>query len=271
MTTDEIMQAALSLSGLDKIPGDCGIVVPGENIRRILAGVDMETAEIILGKRLGYDLVLSHHPVTGPMQAYFYKASDYLGELLERAGAPANAAQRASDWLTRLQEGKNHPVNYGKSADTARLLNMPYMGIHNIADAIGGKVLQAFLDKKLSGRPGATLKDVCSALMEVPEYQKALTKPEIVVGREDDLCGRVFVIFGGGPFSGREYFRAGVGTMICMHLSDDYRERYEKEGRGNVIVCDHMGSDSIGMNVILHQLEEMGAEVTRVAGIFNDR
>lgn len=178
MTTDEIMQAALSLSGLDKIPGDCGIVVPGENIRRILAGVDMETAEIILGKRLGYDLVLSHHPVTGPMQAYFYKASDYLGELLERAGAPANAASARADWLTRLQEGKNHPVNYGKSADTARLLNMPYMGIHNIADAIGGKVLQAFLDKKLSGRPGATLKDVCSALMEVPEYQKALTKPE---------------------------------------------------------------------------------------------
>ena len=83
--------------------------------------------------------------------------------------------------------------------------------------------------------------------------------------------GDKVVIFGGGPFSGREYFRAGVGTMICMHLSDDYRERYEKEGRGNVIVCDHMGSDSIGMNVILHKLEEMGAEVTRVAGIFNDR
>ena len=29
--------------------------------------------------------------------------------------------------------------------------------------------------------------------------------------------------------------------------------------------------DSIGMNAILHKLEEMGAEVTRVAGIFNDR
>lgn len=91
MTTEEIMQIALSLSGLDEVPGDCGIVVRGENIRRILAGIDMETAEIILGKRLGYDLVLSHHPVTGPMQANFYKASDYLGELLERAGAPANA------------------------------------------------------------------------------------------------------------------------------------------------------------------------------------
>lgn len=271
MTTEEIMQIALSLSGLDEVPGDCGIVVRGENIRRILAGIDMETAEIILGKRLGYDLVLSHHPVTGPMQANFYKASDYLGELLERAGAPANAAQRSSEWLTKLQEGKNHPVNYGKSADTARLLNMPYMGIHNIADALGGKLLQAFLDERLADNPCATLKDLCDILMEVPEYQKGLTRPEIVVGREDDLCGRVFVIFGGGPFSGKEYFRAGVGTMICMHMPDEYRQRYEQEGRGNVIVCDHMASDSIGMNAILHKLEDRGAEVTRVAGIFNDR
>lgn len=271
MTTDEIMQVALSLSGLDEVPGDCGIVVKGENIHRILAGIDMETAEIILGKRLKYDLIISHHPVTGPMQAYFYKASNYLCNLLENAGAPANAAQRASDWLTKLQEGKNHPVNYGKSADTARLLNMPYMGIHNITDALGGKILQGFLDQRLADKPYATLKDVCNILMEVPEYQKALTKPEVVVGNENDLCGKVFVIFGGGPFSGKEYFRAGVGTMICMHLPEDYRQKYEYEGRGNVIVCDHMASDSIGMNVILHRLEDMGAEVTRISGIFNDR
>lgn len=271
MTTTQIMQEALALSGLSEIPGDCGIVVEGENITRILAGIDMETAEIIVGKRLGYDLVLSHHPVTGPMQAHFHLASNYLGELLEKAGAPANAAQKVHESMRERQARNNHPVNYGKSADTARVLGMPYMGIHNIADAIGGKKLQAHLDNALSGKPEATLKDVCRVLMEVPEYQKAATRPEIIVGDEEDLCGKVFVIFGGGPFAGSTYYRHGVGTMICMHLPEEYRVRYEKEGRGNVIVCDHMASDSIGMNVILHRLEELGAEVTRVAGIFNDR
>lgn len=271
MTTTEIMQEALALSGLKEIPGDCGIVQEGRDIKRILAGIDMETAEIILGKRLGYDLVLSHHPVTGPMQAHFHLASTYLGELLEKAGTPANAAQKVHEAMSERQARNNHPVNYGRSADTARVLGMPYMGIHNIADAIGGKKLQAHLDQALEGRPKATLKDVCDILMQVPEYQKAATRPEIIVGKESDLCGKVFVIFGGGPFAGSTYYRHGVGTMICMHLPEEYRVQYEQEGRGSVIVCDHMGSDSIGMNVILHRLEELGAQVTRVAGIFNDR
>lgn len=271
MTTEQIMREALALSGLSEIPGDCGIVVEGDHITRILAGIDMETAEIILAKRLGYDLVLCHHPVTGPMQAHFHLASDYLGELLERAGTPANTAQKVHEQMRERQARNNHPVNYDKSADTARVLGMPYMGIHNIADAIGGKKLQAHLDGALDGRPGATLKDVCQILMEIPEYQKGATRPEIVVGNENDLCGKVFVIFGGGPFAGSTYYRHGVGTMICMHLPEEYRIRYEKEGLGSVIVCDHMASDSIGMNVILHRLEELGAEVTRVAGIFNDR
>lgn len=270
-TTKEILDLAMELSGLPEVPGDCGIVAEGREIRRILAGIDMESAEIVLGRRLGYDLVLTHHPVTGTMQANFYRASAYLGELLERAGAPVNAAQKVHEAMSEKQERSSHPTNYGRSADTAKVLGMPYMGLHNIADAIGGKKLQAYLDEALEGSPNATLKDVCQILMSVPEYQKGMNGPEIVVGDENNLCGRVFVIFGGGPFAGSTYFKSGVGTMICMHLPQEYQELYEREGLGNVIVCDHMASDSIGMNVILNALEERGMEITRVAGIFSDR
>ena len=50
------------------------------------------------------------------------------------------------------------------------------------------------------------------------------------------------------------------------------KQRYEQEGRGNVIVCDHMGSDSIGMNGILKVLEEQhGIEVVRCSGLIEPR
>jgi putative NIF3 family GTP cyclohydrolase 1 type 2 len=56
------MDTALRLAKLDKMPEDCGIIVPGKNIKKVLFGVDMDTAEIMLAKQLGYDCVVSHHP-----------------------------------------------------------------------------------------------------------------------------------------------------------------------------------------------------------------
>src|SRR5581483_6069563 len=32
-------------------------------IKKVLAGIDMETAEVIIAKQLGVDMVIGHHPV----------------------------------------------------------------------------------------------------------------------------------------------------------------------------------------------------------------
>ena len=41
MNTKEIMDMALEMAGLTEIPGDSGIVVEGENLKKAAFGVDM--------------------------------------------------------------------------------------------------------------------------------------------------------------------------------------------------------------------------------------
>ncbi|MFQ6090854.1 MAG: hypothetical protein ACE5LD_05385 [Candidatus Bipolaricaulia bacterium] len=62
MNTEEIMELALGLAGLDDIPADSQIYHPGEGIERILLGIDIGSAELWLAKELGYDLAIAHHP-----------------------------------------------------------------------------------------------------------------------------------------------------------------------------------------------------------------
>ena len=50
MNTKELMDAALQLADLTEIPADSQIIVEGENIKKILMGVDMQTAELMLAK-----------------------------------------------------------------------------------------------------------------------------------------------------------------------------------------------------------------------------
>lgn len=63
MNTDEIMALALSMVGFQEIPTDSEIHVPGEGIRKILFGIDIGSAELLMAKDQRYDLVISHHPV----------------------------------------------------------------------------------------------------------------------------------------------------------------------------------------------------------------
>jgi len=56
MDTKKMMDMALELANLKEMPGDCGIVVPGSNIKKVLMGVDMDTAELLLAKELGNEI-----------------------------------------------------------------------------------------------------------------------------------------------------------------------------------------------------------------------
>ncbi|MDF1539164.1 MAG: Nif3-like dinuclear metal center hexameric protein, partial [Candidatus Thorarchaeota archaeon] len=95
MNTEEIMQIALSMAGLDEIPGDTGIHVPGENIKNVLIGIDMDTAEILLAKELGYDLVIAHHPPGGTSRIHFDEVVKLQIQQMVDAGIPPHIAERA--------------------------------------------------------------------------------------------------------------------------------------------------------------------------------
>lgn len=275
MNTKEIMDLALELSGLTEIPGDTGIIVEGENIKKVAIGVDMELAEMLLARDLGVDLVITHHPQGGSPAINLHKVMKAQIDRMVKAGVPINKAQKAlSERMGQVERGL-HVSNYDRAVSAARLLKMPFMGVHSPTDILAENKVQGHLDNALKDNPKATLDDVIKALEELPEYQKTLAKPVIRVGGKEDFAGKVFVTMAGGTGGGanvaKAYFDAGVGTLICMHMPEDVLKAVREQNIGNVIVAGHMASDSVGINDFIAGLEERGLEVVRMSGVIDPK
>jgi len=97
MNTQEIMNLALDLSGFDKVPADSRIYNPGDNIERVLFGVDIGEEDLFFAKQQNFDLVISHHPPYHTHRSGFFKVLNRHKELMVGAGVGAEKAQKASD------------------------------------------------------------------------------------------------------------------------------------------------------------------------------
>ena len=51
--------------------------------------------------------------------------------------------------------------------------------------------------------------------------------------------------------------QAGVGTLVGMHYSEEHRKHAE-ELNLNLVIAGHISSDTIGMNIILDEIEKAG-------------
>jgi phage terminase large subunit-like protein len=67
----------------------------------------------------------------------------------------------------------------------------------------------------------------------------------------------------------REYFKAGVDTVLAMHIAEEDLRRLRDEAPENatLLVTGHMATDSIGINQVIAGMEEQGIEVTRTSGV----
>ncbi|MCK8059618.1 MULTISPECIES: hypothetical protein [unclassified Fusibacter] len=271
MTTRRLMDIALALAGLEKEPHDTVISVAGEGIEKVLIGIDMDTPELLLAEKLGYDCVVSHHPKADSGSMDFHKVMNVQIDKMVEFGVPINKAQKKLRKKVADVDLGSHVGNYDRTSSAARLMNMPYMNIHLPADILTENFVQEYLDTKFEKQPKTTLQDICDALNEIEEYQKSLAKPVIRVGGAGDYAGKIAVLMAGGTNGGAEvfksYFEAGVGTIICMHVPGDVKKAVEEQGIGNVIVAGHMSSDSIGLNMIIKEWEKAGVEVTKMSGI----
>ncbi|MDH7479496.1 MAG: hypothetical protein QHH02_05755 [Syntrophomonadaceae bacterium] len=275
MKPGRVIETALQLAGLQETPADSGVIVDGQDLRRVMFGIDMETPEIILAKQLGYDGVITHHPKGGKPMLDLHQVMENQIDRMVQAGVPINKAQKALADRREEVERSYHVTNYDRAVAAARLLEMPFVAIHTPADLLGEYIVQSHLDKRLGQVPRATLKDVINCLLEIPEYQNALVKPKIWVGREDSYAGRIWVTMAGGTGGGSKvaqaYFEAGVGTLVVMHMTEEVLRAVKQQGIGNVIVAGHLPSDSIGINCIIKALEKQGMEVTRMAGVVDPK
>lgn len=269
MNTQKLMDLALEVAEMDQMPNDCAITVPGDNIKKILMGIDMDTPELMLAKQLGYDCVVTHHPRnTHP------EIGDVLDDhifRLEALGMPRNKSQKLLANRKDSLSYRFHVTNSRRSESAAQLLAMPFVSIHTPADLIGEKMVQTHLDDKFLDKPDTKLSDIIEALGEISEYKNSVRKPVIRVGSEDSYAGKVYVLMSGltGPGADvlKAYFEAGVGTLVMMHIPEEDVKALKEQNIGNVVVAGHMSSDSLGMNKIAETWEEHGASVTMMSGV----
>jgi putative NIF3 family GTP cyclohydrolase 1 type 2 len=271
MNTKKMMDIALQLAGLEEMPHDTTITLEGDDIKRVLIGIDMEVPELLLAKELEFDVVVSHHPKAETATVDFAKVMDIQIDKMMEFGVPINRAQKALRKKQKTVAIGSHVSNYDRHASAAKLLGLPYMNIHLPADLIGERFVQGYLNEKFDDQPKTTLQDIVDALNDLPIYKDALANPVIRVGSGSDYAGKIAVLYAGGTNGGadvyKSYFDAGVGTIVCMHVPEDVMKAVTEQNIGNVIVAGHMASDSIGLNAIIEAWEKEGLEVVKMSGI----
>ncbi len=240
-----------------------------KNIRRVLAGIDVSMGGILLAKELGTDLIINHHPI-GKTLANLDAVMDMQVDIMEKFGIPVNIAEKLiHKRISEVARGVN-PVNHYVTVDAARLMKMNLMNIHSPADNAGAM----FITKAVQKAKPKYIGDVLKILEEIPEFQEAKKQgngPVLFSGNKENRCGRVVVAeFTGGTEGSKDIYsamaNAGIGTIIAMHQSEDHRLAAEK-AHINVVVSGHISSDSLGMNIILDELEKRGMEITPFAGL----
>jgi len=266
MNTEEIMEIALNLSGQKEIPYDSEIYVHGENIKRVLFGIDISTSELILAQKMKCDCVIAHHPLGNNAVLNFYKIIDKHAEIMIKNGIPEEKAYKSIENLKQRLKIANHSRNYTHLPSIAEKMKMPLMNIHNPLDEIGRRIMQETVDKAKPER----VKDVVDALYTLPEFQRALTEIEIVIGDEEGDAKKTVIAHGAGTNGGydiaKTYFEYGF-CVVYIHINMNDYLKLKKE-KGNLIVSGHIASDSVGINPFIKALEEEGIEVVRISGIY---
>jgi len=236
---------------------------PDCDVKSVIIGIDMEAPEILVADRLNergekIDLVMAHHP-EGAAWAKFYDVMKLQIAMLKKFGIPQDVAEHLLKDRMAEVERAVAPANHLRSVDIARLLNIPFMCVHTPADNHVASYLQRLFDRK---RP-KKLANVVTMLKAIPEYSDGLKKnagPRVLIGDPGKNAGRVFVDMTGGTEGSKKIFprlsQAGVGTIVAMHLSEEHF-KMAKDEHINVVIAGHIASDTLGLNLLLDEIEKV--------------
>ena len=238
-------------------------------IKKVLAGIDMEGAELLLADKLGIDLVIAHHP-EGKAYADLHNVMDLQAQVLADYGVPINIAE--SVLRPRISEVSRGiaPVNHNRSVDMAKLLKLDFMCAHTVTDNLAAN----FVVKAIEKDKPEFIGDLLKTLNKIPEYKegtKNYAGPRLFTGNAENSCGKIAVTeFTGGTSGSKEIYekmaQAGIGTIVGMHMKEEHRKEAEKYHL-NIVIAGHIASDSLAMNLFLDQLEKQKVEVITCSGL----
>ncbi|HZS13562.1 MAG TPA: hypothetical protein VFC09_03090 [Candidatus Dormibacteraeota bacterium] len=276
MKLADLLTWSAHLAGCDEVPADSQVYVEADrDVRRVLFGIDIDGTELLWAQREGYDAVIAHHPAGEHARMDFAKVVHRQVDMMVAEGIDRTVAEEAvASRLDRIRRA-DHMGNWNRIVDTARLIGMPFCNVHLACDIIGR---QEIVDL-LRARAGESTRvgDVIEWLLEFPEMEAALSRPETWIGDPSKPLGRWVVAMAGGTNGGypvfNEYYKAGVDTILAMHIPEDdiHRLRAAAPPNANLLITGHMATDSIGINKVIDGMEDQGISVTRTSGIIAGR
>ena len=236
---------------------------PEGEVRKVMAGIDIEVGELVLAHLLNkeekgkIDLVLSHHPM-GAALVQLYEVMKLQSRLLAKYGVTISVAEQLMDKRIGEVERRLLPVNATREVDAARILNLPLICVHTPAD----NCVTHFLTSLFEAERPSKLKDLVKILKAIPEYERSVrlqAPPKVVSGSEGNSCGKIFVDMTGGTEGAKDIFdkiaAGGVSTLVCMHVSEDHLANAKKANL-NVVIAGHIASDTLGLNLLLDEVEK---------------
>lgn len=246
---------------------------PETKLKRVLVGIDISSAEILLANELSkngrkIDAVLAHHP-EGRSLIDLTQVMDIQEDIAVLDGVPVNIIEKLMKIRVADLNRALHPHNHYQVPDTARLLDIPFACFHTFAD----NQVYWFLKNYVTKKKPRYISDILDALMELPEYkhaEKMGNGPMLFSGSESSRVGKIsFSGITGGTSGSKEVYEkmeaAGIGTLVAMHIPEEHRKLAEKH-HINVVIAGHMSSDSIGMNLLMDELEKKDVEILNCGG-----
>lgn len=235
---------------------------PSTEVKKALVGIDMEGSELLLADRIrsreGLDLVIAHHP-EGQAYAALHKIIRMQAEILKRAGISSDLADALIEERQREVQRSLLPNNHTRAVDTARLLHMPFICLHTPAD----NHVFTFLKRLMQKEKPRCVQDILDILLAIPEYrisEKNNAGPCSILGSPKRPVGKILIEMTGGTEGHKDIYdklyKAGVRTLICMHLSAEHFKKV-KDANLNVIIAGHISSDTLGLNLLLDNLEKI--------------
>ena len=246
---------------------------PKTVLKRVLVGIDIDTGEMLLANELSkngkkIDAVIAHHP-EGRCLISLTQVMDLQEDIAAIEGVPINIVEKLMKKRVGDLNRALHPTNHYKVVNVAELLNIPLACFHTFAD----NQCYWFMKNYIAKKKPKYLSDVIDSLLELPEFQRAKKMgngPVIFAGDEKSRVGKIsYSGFTGGTSGSKDIYEkmsaAGIGTILAMHIPEDHRKLAEKHHL-NVIITGHMASDSLGVNLLMDELEKQKVEILSCGG-----
>jgi putative NIF3 family GTP cyclohydrolase 1 type 2 len=246
---------------------------PDTEVTTLLAGIDMNTGEVLLADRLrekgvAIDAIYTHHPESWGLTR-LDSVMEVQADIWANLGVPIQAGERLI--AERMDEVKRRlmPVNYDQAIDAARLLGIPFFSAHTPTD----NLVVEHLTKLFAERDPKLIEDVQKLLLEIPEYRIAAQKgaaPYVGKSSPGARCGKVWIDMTGGTEGPKTVIEkladSGVGTIVGMHMSQELRDEADKHSI-HVVIAGHMSSDSLGINLLFDEYERRGVATVATSGL----